>query len=136
MLKKIIYPKLSYRITGICFQVQNELGRFAKERQYAERLEQLLKLNDFLYKREARVPYRLREEMITGNIIDFIVEGKIVLEIKAKPIVNKRDYFQVQRYLKATSYKLALLVNFRDRYLKPKRVLNYLNRTFVDSNDS
>lgn len=35
----------------------------------------------------------------TGNILDFIVDDKIILEFKAKPIVLKEDYYQIQRYL-------------------------------------
>ena len=127
MLDKILYPELSYEITGICFQVQNELGRFSPEKQYAERFEQLLKANKINYVREARRPYQLANEEIDGNIIDFIIENKIVVELKAKPIILKKDYYQIQRYLKATNFELGLLVNFRDRYLKPKRILNYHN---------
>jgi len=43
---KVIYPELSYKLTGVCFKVQDELGRFAKEKQYCERLE--AKFVDFL----------------------------------------------------------------------------------------
>jgi len=59
----------------------------------------------------------------TGNIIDFVVENKIVLELKAKLLISKDDYYQLQRYLQAANMKLGLLVNFRSRYLKPKRVV-------------
>ena len=120
MLNKILYPELSYKITGICFQIQNELSRFAKEIQYAQRMEQLLGEYKINFVREARQPYRIGEIKVSGNITDFIIEGKIIVELKAKPIILKNDYFQTQRYLAATDLELGLLVNFRDRYLKPK----------------
>lgn len=124
MLKKILHPKLSYKITGLCFQVNNELGRFAREKQYADRLEQLLKTNQIKYKRELEVPFQLKEDKVTGNIVDFLVEDKIILECKAKKFVTKKDYYQVQRYLQATDMELGLIVNFNERHLKPKRILN------------
>lgn len=125
MLKKIIYPKLSYKITGICFQAHNELGRFAKEKQYADRLEQLLQEKKIAYVREAKIQFKIKEKEISGNRADFIIENKIILECKAKNFITKEDYHQVQRYLKASKIKLALIVNFRTTYLKPKRTINY-----------
>ena len=57
-------------------------------------------------------------------MIDFIIDDKIIIELKAKKIILKDDYYQTQRYLHALNKKLALLVNFRNRYLKPIRVIN------------
>lgn len=125
MLKKILYPELSYRITGLCFQVHNELGRFAKEKQYADRLEQLLKTNQIKYGREIKIPFQFNKDNITGNIADFLIEDKIILECKAKKFITREDYKQMQRYLKAANIELGLIVNFNTHYLKPKRIINY-----------
>lgn len=113
---KLIYPELSYTLTGICFDVHNTLGRFCREKQYSDALEQILHSSKIIFEREKRVG-------TTGNILDFKIEDKIILEIKAKPLILKEDFNQLQRYLQITGCKLGLLVNFRNRYLKPIRVV-------------
>lgn len=125
MSPHILLPELSYRITGICFQVHNELGRFAKERQYADRIEQLLRSKSILFRREAKIPFITATEKISGNVADFIIEEKLILECKAKLAITREDYQQTQRYLQAAQIELGMLVNFHMRFLVPKRILNY-----------
>ena len=114
--EKLIFPELSYLICGICFGAHNQLGRYAREKQYGDLLETKLKETKVPHKREFKIEK-------TGNIVDFLIDDKIILEIKTKPLILKEDYYQAQRYLQASGIKLALLVNFRNRYLKPIRVI-------------
>lgn len=113
---KLVYPELSYVLTGIFFEAHNILGRYAREKQYGDLLEKKLKNAKVVYEREFRVGS-------TGNVVDFLIENKILVELKAKRIISKDDYYQTQRYLQASGKRLALLVNFRNRYVKPIRVL-------------
>lgn len=112
----LIFPKLSYIIVGVCFDVHNQLGRFSREKQYSDVLEEKFKILRIPYKREARVKN-------SGNIIDFLIDNKLIIEVKTKRTITKEDYYQTQRYLQALNVKLGLLVNFRNRYLKPIRVI-------------
>lgn len=121
---KLIYADLTYKINGILFSVHNELGRFCNERQYADALENKLKEEKVKYKREEIIPESFRGELRGRNKVDFIIEDKIILEIKSKRILLKEDYYQTRRYLDAFNKKLGLLVNFRQKMLRPKRVLN------------
>ena len=118
---EILYPELSYKISGACFDVHNKLSRFCREKQYADELESELDKRGIKYHREMRI---CEEDKFTGNVADFIIEDCVVLELKAKSVVTKDDYYQLKRYLVSSDKKLGLLVNFRDTYLKPKRVLN------------
>ncbi|PIR88230.1 MAG: hypothetical protein COU10_00360 [Candidatus Harrisonbacteria bacterium CG10_big_fil_rev_8_21_14_0_10_45_28] len=120
---KIIYPRLSYALTGMCFSVHNELGPYCREKQYSDLLEIKLKEAGLNYRRECGVGD-------SGNILDFIVDDKIVIEVKAKRLLSKSDYYQAQRYLQQTKLRLALLVNFQNRYVKPVRVIR------IDSQNS
>ncbi len=112
----LIYPELSYLLTGILFSAHNELGQYCREKQYGNLIEKKLKESKTNYKREVVIGD-------SGNVIDFIIEGKILLELKAKKIVLRQDYDQVQRYLQETGLQLGLLVNFRSNYLKPIRIV-------------
>jgi len=113
---KLIFPQLSYTLVGVFFDVQNTLGRFSREKQYCDEIEQRLKSLSIPYKREVRYGS-------SGNIIDFLIDGKLIVEAKAKRVITKDDYYQTQRYLQLLKIKLGLLINFRNRYLKPIRVV-------------
>jgi len=116
MKNNLLYPELSYQIVGICFSVHNELGRFSREKQYSNLIEVKLKEKGIKYKKELPIS-------ITGNKVDFLVEDKIILELKTVRAISKDDYRQTQRYLQATGIELGLLINFRNKYLTPKRIL-------------
>lgn len=131
--KNIYYPDLSYEITGLFFKVHNKLGRFKSERQYCDEFEELLKNNRFNYYREVELKKIYKEVDINGNVPDFIIESKIIIDFKAKKFISKEDYFQMLRYLEVANLPLGIIVNFRSTYLKPKRVLN---SKFHSSNSS
>ena len=125
-LQKLIYPELSYKITGILFAVHNELGRSRSEKQYGDAIENYLKIYEIVYEREKILPPSFSGEKAGRNKVDFLIEDKIILEIKNKPIIINEDYRQLNRYLVSLGKKLGLLINFRQRYLRPKRILNSL----------
>lgn len=115
-MTKLIHEKLSYELRGVLFEVHNQLGRFAREKQYGD-FESKLKAKSIPYKREMKLGD-------SGNTPDFLIADKIVLELKSKPLLLKADYFQTKRYLQEANLELGILVNFRSKYLQPKRVLH------------
>jgi GxxExxY protein len=121
---KIIYKDLSFKITGLLFETHNTLGRYRNEKEYGDHFEELLKKEGIKYKRECRVNFSLDNKIICQNVYDFIVEEKIIIEFKATDFLRKEFYYQMKRYLAATEMKLGILVNFRDEFLKPKRIIN------------
>lgn len=120
--EKIIYKDLSYQINGVLFKVHKKLGRFCREKQYGDIFEELLKETGIPFSREQKLPIEGIDNSRT-NVVDFCVNDQILVDLKAKPFVTKEDYYQMQRYLQAGEYKLGLLVNFRNSYLKPIRVI-------------
>lgn len=115
-----LYKDLSYQIAGILIEVHKELGLYAREKQYCDLFDKKFKIIEIPYKRELRIGD-------TGNIADFTVDDKIILEFKTVPFLTTEHYNQVKRYLFQTKMKLGILVNFRDKQIQPKRILNINN---------
>ncbi len=116
----LIYEDLTFVIRGVLYSTHNELGQYAREKQYADVAERIFKERGIKCNREVKIGN-------SGNILDLVVEDKVALEFKAKRLLTKEDYFQTQRYLQETGLKLAILVNFRDKYIKPKRIVRIDN---------
>jgi GxxExxY protein len=76
------------------------------------------------YEREKVLPPSFEGEHAGRNSVDFLIEDKIILEVKVIRFMGREEYYQCLRYLEALNKKLCLLVNFRDKHLKIKRVIN------------
>jgi GxxExxY protein len=123
-LQKLIYPDLSYQIYGLLFKTQNLIGRYGTERQYSDLMESLLKEKQIKYEREKILPALFDGEREGRHKADFIIEDKIILEFKVKPLTTKQDYFQIKRYLEVTNLKVGILANFHQKLLRPQRIIN------------
>ena len=124
MEDKVIYKELSYEIVGILFEVFDELSFGYKESYYEQAIAEGLKLRRIKYKRQ--VPYQLmfKNKFIGKIYLDFLVDDKIVLEIKRGYYYSKKNMEQVLNYLKMTNKKLAILANFTPKGVKFIRILN------------
>lgn len=123
-MEKIVHKELSYTITGLFFKTHKDLGHFRNEKQYADYFEKLLKAEKIKYVREYRFDDQQYGQGKVRCVCDFIVEDKIIIEFKAKNFITKEDYYQAKRYLITLNLELAIIVNFRQNRLSPKRVLN------------
>lgn len=108
----------------MCFEIHNSLGRFRSEKSYADALEGLLIKNKIKYVREEALEPAFDAEQPRRNIPDFIIEDSIIFDLKAKRLITKEDYFRMKRYLVSADKGLGIIVNFRQVYLTPRRVLN------------
>jgi GxxExxY protein len=121
---KVIYKELSYQIVGLLFEVHNELGYGYKEKYYEEAIARLFIKNKVKFKRQIPFDIKFKDEIIGRNYLDFLVENKIVLEIKKGNNFSKKYMEQVNQYLKITKMKLAILASFTSKGIKFFRLLN------------
>ena len=109
----IIYPDECYQIQGACFEVYKQMGYGFLEAVYQECLEKELCLRKIPF--ESQVMLRLHYkgmELTKSYEPDFVCYGKIIIELKAVSRIAGEHRAQILNYLKATGFKLGLLVNF------------------------
>jgi len=114
----LLYPELSYNIVGAIYDVWQELGPVFKESVYQKALEESFKNRKISFISQKQIPIFYNGEKVGVYIPDFIIEDKIILEIKCLPVLTFREKKQAWYYLKGTDYKLLLLVNFGSRKLE------------------
>lgn len=129
---EIIYKYLSYNIVGIMFEVFNELGYGYQEKHYERAVEKIFVERKINYKRQ--LPYNIvfHGEKIGAYYLDFLVENKIIVELKRGNYFSRKNINQVKEYLKATGLKLALIINFTAYGIKTLRILNPNNKESTD----
>ncbi|MDP3996569.1 MAG: GxxExxY protein [bacterium] len=120
---KILYKDLSYKLNGLFFAIHKELGWQRSEKSYADALEQKLKDNNISYEREMPLLPSFTGEGERRNVPDFVINGIIIIDLKAKRFISTDDYYQMRRYLSASDLRLGIIVNFRQYRIYPKRVL-------------
>ena len=112
-MSKIIYEEESYQIIGACFEVYNEMGSGFLESVFQECLEIEFaeRIVPFVSHQRLRLRYK-RKPLRSVFVPDFICFENIIVEIKALSDLTGAHRAQVHNYLKATGYRLGLLINF------------------------
>ncbi len=123
--KDLIYPELSYRVIGCAFDVHNELQGGHHEKYYQRALSEAFQRKGLQYVQQVYFPLEYKGKMVGKNFLDFLVEGKIVVEIKKGDRYSKRHIDQVLNYLKMSNTKLAILINFGLNDVRFKRIINF-----------
>lgn len=122
--RTVIYPELCYQIYGLCYDIHNIMGSIYAEKQYQDAFEAKLISTKLLYEREKDLLFDFSDTKIKGNKVDFVVENKIVVDLKTKKYITREDFRQMLRYLKSGKYKLGLIINFGRTKVDIKRIVN------------
>ena len=121
--EKLLYEDLIYKVRGALFSVKKSLGLGHKEQVYHNALEIEFKKIGLKFESKKNIPILYEGKKIGTYQPDFIVENKVLLELKALPEISRLQIEQIWSYLKGCEYKLALLVNFGSKDLEIKRVV-------------
>lgn len=120
---KLLYKDLTYKIRGCIYEVYNTLGYGHKEKVYQKALAKEFKDNNIPFKREVNLNVNYKNQKVGNYRPDFLVDDKVILELKAVKFMPKSYYKQLAHYLKGTGYKVGFLVNFGAPKLLIKRVV-------------
>ncbi len=123
--KNIVFPELSYKIIGCAFDVFNEIGGGHKEIVYQKALEISLRTKQMMFSQQVYYPVTFQNVVVGRNYFDFLVDDKIIVEIKSLARFTKQHYDQVLNYLTFSNLKLALLITFGKEEVKCRRVVNF-----------
>ena len=119
--ENILYKDLSYRIVGCFYDVYNELGPAHKEQVYHEALAILFKELGIAFISKKRLPIHFKGKRIGTYEPDFVVDEKIIIEIKSVLNMPKAFENQLYYYLRGSNYKLGYLVNFGNEHIDIRR---------------
>lgn len=123
-MDKIVYKEESFKIIGLCMEVHNTLGPGFLEILYKDALEYEFSLAGIPYVREQRYEIKYKDILLPHFFVaDFVIYDKIILEVKCISALKEEFSAQCLNYLKVSSNKLALLVNFGEMKLQYKRIV-------------
>ena len=117
------YKDLTHQIIGAAMRVHSFLGNGFQEVIYQRALAYELNQSDISFQREQNqeIYYRDCPEPIGTRRADFIVEGKVLVELKATTKIEEVHWAQILNYLRAYRYEVGLLINFGEKSLSFKR---------------
>lgn len=120
----LLYPELSYKIIGSAFDVFNILGEGHHEKYYQKALVEAFIIKRLKFKQQLNCSLNYRGRLLGRKFLDFLVEDKIIVEIKKGSKFSKQHIDQVLEYLKINNFELAILINFGNEGVMFKRIVN------------
>jgi GxxExxY protein len=118
------YSGLTRKIIGCAMEVHKILGNGFQEVIYQRALTKEMNLQNVSFSREHEMPIFYKEEQIGTRRVDFLVEEKVSVEIKAITKLEDVHLAQAINYLEAYNLEVGLLINFGAKSLEFKRLIN------------
>ena len=121
---KVYFNVLTDQVASCAYLVGRNLGPGFLEKVYEKAM--AIELTDIGLSVETQkhIPVSYKGQIIGEYFADMLVEGEIILELKAVKSIENIHFAQCQNYLKATGKKLGLLINFGEEKVKVRRVAN------------
>lgn len=119
----VLYKELTYKIRGALFEVKKALGGGHKENVYQKSVRQELEKRKVGFNEEKQIPIYYDGKKVGTYRPDFVIENKVILELKVLPFVGKNEKRQLWTYLRDSEYRLALLANYSPAELQIERVI-------------
>ncbi len=122
-MEKCKYQDLTHEVIGAAMEVHRSLGNGFQEVIYQRALAIELELRKIAFEREKEMPLVYKGFDIGTRWVDFFIDKKIMLEIKAVVQLEDVHLAQAINYLEAYGLEIGLLINFGNTSLQFKRVM-------------
>lgn len=125
LVANLLYKELSYKAHGAAIEVRKALGPGHKEKLYQQAFAEELKSAGLAFEKEKAVKiYSPKSGKYLGLYRpDFVIDKKIIVEIKAEKFVSRGEINRIYDYLRNSDYELAYLVNFASPRLFVRRII-------------
>jgi len=124
MVTKWLYEGLTHEIIGAAMEVHKELGSGFLEYVYEEALCYELRLRNIPFVRQTELDVHYKEYLIPRKYrADLVIDNKVIVEVKASSGLTEVDEAQLLHYLKATAFRIGLLLNFGTKSLEKRRMI-------------
>ena len=127
-LDRLAYSDVTGEVIGSAMEVHSLLGTGFQEVVYQRALAVEMQRRQLSFVREYEMPVFYKEQQVGTRRVDFLVEEKVVVELKAVSALDKVHLAQAINYLEAFGLEVGLLLNFGATKLEFRRVVNSLNR--------
>ena len=122
--KQYKHSELTSKIIGCAIEVHKCLGSGFQEVIYQRALEYEFTLQEIKYAREVDMPIFYKDKHLGTRRVDFLIDGKILLETKAVVKLENIHLAQAKNYLEVYKIEVGLLLNFGSMNLEIKRLIN------------
>ncbi len=119
----LLYTDLTRKIIGAAMEVHRNLGFGFLEGVYEDALAVEFDLQDIVFEKQKPLTVLYKGYKVRDYICDFLVEEKVLVELKAIKALTVTEEAQLLNYLKGTGLELGLLINFGQSSLKYKRFI-------------
>jgi len=119
----VVHEQLTENIIGCAMKVSNTLGCGFLEKVYENALAHELKKAGLRVQTQFPIPVHYDGVLVGDYVADILVEGTVIVELKAIAALDKIHTAQCINYLKATSKEVALLMNFGKPRMDFKRII-------------
>ncbi|MGD0237101.1 MAG: GxxExxY protein [Syntrophorhabdales bacterium] len=115
---------LTESIIGCAYTVANALGNGFLEKVYENAIAHELKKNGLRVEQQCSIPVHYDDIIVGEYLADLLVEGNVLVELKAVKAIEDIHKAQCLHYLKATGKQICLLLNFGAPKMQIKRIVN------------
>jgi GxxExxY protein len=124
MENDLVHNDVTRKIIESAFEIYNVLGFGLKEKVYQRAMAKDFDTKKLLYTKEQYGKIVFQGAVVGRYFIDFLVEGKVAVELKVRNELYNQDVVQLLNYLKSKDLKVGLLIAFTSKGVKLKRVVN------------